>query len=206
MLPPQRKEEESILEQKERARRPEILNNNFMWKSPPQLIKQHQSKGSDGTLLDDLQKSVFDGERQKQLKWRQTSSPEITEMQRRTQDLPNHKVYVLVFLSFTNCPRFCLIVSWIETPWLQGTCSFNQWEKSNVNTRLGLNRALRFISDLKAQLLATITSVCPSCKTRYFPNLPNHNFEILVQWGDAVGWEASDVVHIDMGKCQWRQW
>lgn len=125
MLPPQRKEGESILEQKEKAKRPEILNNNFMWKSPPQLIKQHQVKGSDGTLLEDLQKSVFDSERQKHLKWRQTFSPEITEMQRRTQDLPSHKVYVLAFLSFTNCLRFCLIVSWIETPWLQGTCSFN---------------------------------------------------------------------------------
>ena len=37
-------------------------------------------------------------------------------------------------------------------------------------------RTLRFIFDLKAQLVATITSVCPTCKTRYFPLL---SFQIL---------------------------
>ena len=82
-----------------------------MWKSPPQLIKQHQLKGSDGTLLDALKNSVFGSDRQKQLKRKKAVPPEIAVMQRQTQDLPNHKVLVLAFLTVTNCSRFCLIVS-----------------------------------------------------------------------------------------------
>ena len=97
MLPPQQKEGESILEQKERARRPDPLKNMFTWKSPPQLIEENQLKGSDGTLLDALQNSVFGSDRQKELKWKKAVPPEFAVMQRQTQDPPNHKVLVLAF-------------------------------------------------------------------------------------------------------------
>ena len=97
MLPPKGEEGESILEQKERARRPDPLENIFMWKSPPQLIEQHQLKISDGTLLDALQNSAIGSDRQKQLKRKKAAPPEIAVMQRQTQDLPNHKVLVLAF-------------------------------------------------------------------------------------------------------------
>ena len=97
MLPPQGKEGKSILEQEKRARRPDPLKNIFMWKSPPQLIEEHQLKGLDGTLLDAFQNSVFGSDRQKELKWKKAVPPEFAVMQRQTQDLPNHKVLVLAF-------------------------------------------------------------------------------------------------------------